>query len=160
MLNSCCLLARAIATFFILQAKTLWRRGLSICVSKHYDVPSFVPCSLIDTAPSSLTSSVMDIHLVCLAGLRMKASTILMVLLARITDHIVHACLSIFRNMHFAGVCMLKGGIRKTFCYFFCLAMCRLTSTYEHSWNREKIKRQWWNKFLLPVVEIKTFCDL
>lgn len=159
-LNSCCLLAPATVILFILQAKTLWRRSLCVFVSKHYYVPSSVPCGLTDSAPSSLTFSIMDIHLVCLAGLRMKASTILMILLASITDHIAHACLFVFRNTHFAGGCMLKGWIRKAFCYFFCLALCMLRSTYEHSWYREKIKRQWWNKFLLPVVEIKTFCDL
>lgn len=131
-LNSCCLLAPAIVILFNTESKTLWRRGLYAFISKHNYVPSSVPCGLTDTAPSSLTSSVMDIHLVCLAGLRMKVFTILVLLLASIIDHTAHACLFVFRNMYFPWVCMLKGWIRNTFCYLFCLALW-LRSTYEHS---------------------------
>lgn len=126
---------------------------------KHNYVPRSVPCGLADFAPPSLTSSVMDMYLVYLAGSGMEPPTIFRI--AEATIHILWPLEPfILRNKYFSGLRRLKRCIRKTFCYtFLLLASCRLKRSWEQSWNREKIKGLWWNPFLLPVVEIKTFCD-
>lgn len=127
---------------------------------KHNYVPRSVPCGLVDIAPFSSTSSVMDMYLVYLVRSGMKPPAILR--MAEVARHTLWPLDSFtFRNKYFCGLRRLKGWITKT-CYynFLPLASCRLKRAWEHSWNREKNKGLWWNPFLLPVVEIKTFCDL
>lgn len=143
----------------MLQAMQLWGGDLDLCIQSTIMFPG-LSHGLVDIAPSSSASSVMDMYLVYSAGSGMKPPTILRI--AETTIHTLWLLDSlVFRNKYFAGLRRLKGWIRKTFCYTFLpLATCRLKMAWEHSWNRGKIKGPWWNPFLLPGVEIKTFCDL